>query len=154
MSYVKVTNGALEAYPYTTIKLRRDNPNTSFPKSMSDELLQQWGVYAVSVSDAPDIDARTQTVSQNAEPSLVDDVWTLGWTISSKTAEEIQEYDTAMAAKARSKRNELLSQTDYFALTDVTMDAAMTSYRQALRDITTHANWPYLNDEDWPTKPE
>jgi hypothetical protein len=34
------------------------------------------------------------------------------------------------------------------------MNAAITSYRQALRDITNHANWPNLNDEDWPTKPE
>jgi hypothetical protein len=33
------------------------------------------------------------------------------------------------------------------------MDAAMTSYRQALRDITSHANWPNLTDADWPTKP-
>jgi len=47
----------------------------------------------------------------------------------------------------------LLAETDYFALTDVTMDAPMTTYRQALRDITVHANWPDLADGDWPTKP-
>ena len=27
------------------------------------------------------------------------------------------------------------------------------TYRQALRDITTHSNWPKLEDSDWPTKP-
>jgi len=27
------------------------------------------------------------------------------------------------------------------------------TYRQALRDITTHSNWPNLEDSDWPTKP-
>jgi len=53
----------------------------------------------------------------------------------------------------RTKRNELLAETDYFALSDVTMSAEMTTYRQALRDITTHANWPNLSDSDWPTKP-
>jgi len=53
----------------------------------------------------------------------------------------------------RAKRNTLLAETDYFALTDVTMDAAMTSYRQALRDITDHANFPNLDDADWPAKP-
>jgi hypothetical protein len=26
-------------------------------------------------------------------------------------------------------------------------------YRQALRDITDHVNFPYLADEDWPVKP-
>lgn len=28
-----------------------------------------------------------------------------------------------------------------------------TAYRQALRDITDHVNFPYLNDADWPVKP-
>jgi hypothetical protein len=36
----------------------------------------------------------------------------------------------------RQKRNSLLSQTDYLALSDQTMSAEMTTYRQALRDIT------------------
>jgi len=29
----------------------------------------------------------------------------------------------------------------------------MTTYRQALRDLPTHENWPNLEDADWPTKP-
>jgi len=33
------------------------------------------------------------------------------------------------------------------------MSAEMTTYRQALRDITTHSNWPNLEEGDWPTKP-
>ena len=36
----------------------------------------------------------------------------------------------------RIKRNKLLSETDYLALSDQTMTAEMTAYRQALRDIT------------------
>ena len=36
----------------------------------------------------------------------------------------------------RTKRNNLLAQTDYLALSDQTMSAEMTTYRQALRDIT------------------
>jgi hypothetical protein len=40
------------------------------------------------------------------------------------------------------------------ALTDVTMSAEMAAYRQALRDITTHANFPNLTEEDYPVKPE
>jgi hypothetical protein len=33
------------------------------------------------------------------------------------------------------------------------MSDAQAIYRQALRDITSHSNWPHLSDEDWPTKP-
>jgi len=36
----------------------------------------------------------------------------------------------------RQRRNSLLAQTDYLALSDQTMSAEMTAYRQALRDIT------------------
>ena len=57
------------------------------------------------------------------------------------------------ASENRAKRNSLLAETDYFALTDVTLSAEMTTYRQALRDITSHSNWPNLSDGNWPTKP-
>jgi hypothetical protein len=36
-------------------------------------------------------------------------------------------------------------------LSDVTMSAAMTTYRQALRDITDQEGFPY--SVTWPTKP-
>jgi len=31
--------------------------------------------------------------------------------------------------------------------------AEITAYRQALRDITDHANFPNLQDTDWPETP-
>jgi hypothetical protein len=61
--------------------------------------------------------------------------------------------DAATATANRKKRDELLAETDYLALSDNTLSAEMTTYRQALRDITDHANWPNLSDDDWPTKP-
>ena len=54
----------------------------------------------------------------------------------------------------RNRRNMLLHATDWWASSDRTMTAAQTDYRQALRDITDHADWPNLSDSDWPTKPE
>ncbi len=44
-------------------------------------------------------------------------------------------FDRSME-ELRIKRNKLLAQTDYLALSDQTMTAEMTTYRQALRDIT------------------
>jgi len=59
--------------------------------------------------------------------------------------------------EVRSIRNGLLSDTDWTVLQDSPFTSAQTAdwviYRQALRDITGHANFPYLNDADWPTKP-
>jgi len=61
--------------------------------------------------------------------------------------------DAKVAASNRTKRDGLLAETDWTGMSDVTMTSAMTTYRQALRDITAHANWPNLEDADWPTKP-
>ena len=151
--HVKITNGNVDTYPYNVGQLRRDNPNTSFPKKIPDDMLESYGILPVTFTDMPSIDDRTQKTEQEAAPSLVSGAWTVGWTTSSKTADETAEYDDNVAASNRVKRDGLLAATDYFALTDVTMDSNMTSYRQALRDITSHSNWPNLADGDWPTKP-
>ena len=151
--YVKVANGAVEQFPYTLGNLRRDNPNTSFPKNPSDEMLADWGVYPVSSTDQPSFDVKTQNVSQDDNPTLNGSVWELGWTVTSKTADEITQYDNTIADRNRQARDAKLAETDFYALSDVTMSSEMTTYRQALRDITTHANWPHLNDDVWPTKP-
>ena len=55
----------------------------------------------------------------------------------------------------RQKRNSLLAQTDYLALSDQNMSAEMTAYRQALRDITNGLTT--VADVEavvFPTKPE
>jgi hypothetical protein len=65
--------------------------------------------------------------------------WHNGTTPISKADIEAQftavEFDMAME-DLRAKRNKLLADTDYLALSDNTMSAEMTTYRQALRDIT------------------
>ena len=54
----------------------------------------------------------------------------------------------------RSKRNKLLAETDYFALSDVTMSSAMTTYRQALRDLTSGLDTvEKVEAKEFPTKP-
>lgn len=52
----------------------------------------------------------------------------------------------------RIARDKLLAATDVWALSDRTMTAEQTAYRQALRDITDQAGFP--TDITWPTKPE
>ena len=52
--------------------------------------------------------------------------------------------DATTAEGHRSTRNNKLAETDFYALSDVTMSSAMTTYRQALRDLPTHDNWPNL----------
>jgi len=81
------------------------------------------------------------------------------------TAEEETARDNEEAAWAagegdralvgmRQDRDRLLAETDFYALSDVTMSSDMTTYRQALRDLpagkTTKAD---VDGATWPTKP-
>ena len=52
----------------------------------------------------------------------------------------------------RLDRDQMLAETDWWALSDRTMSAEQTAYRQALRDITAQSGFP--TDITWPTKPE
>ena len=57
-------------------------------------------------------------------------------------------------ANLRQRRNALLAQTDYLALSDNTLSAAMSSYRQSLRDITEGLSTvEQVNSVVFPTKP-
>ena len=61
--------------------------------------------------------------------------------------------DANTATSNRSTRDSKLAETDWHGMSDVTMADNMKTYRQALRDLPTHSNWPNLEDADWPTKP-
>lgn len=56
----------------------------------------------------------------------------------------------------RFERDRLLQESDWTQLSDISssVQSQYAPYRQALRDLTTHPNWPHLNPEDWPVKPE
>ena len=58
--------------------------------------------------------------------------------------------DAELLAEVRATRTRLLSETDYFALSDVTMSSDMTNYREALRDLPATVD---LTDIVYPTKP-
>ena len=47
MLLVKTSNGQVEQFPYTLGDLRRDNPQTSFPKKIGDAILASYGIYHV-----------------------------------------------------------------------------------------------------------
>ena len=77
---------------------------------------------------------------------------------AARDAEEQAWADGAPARRMqqlRDQRNTLLAETDWMGNSDVTMSDAWTTYRQALRDITTQTpSDDTLSNITWPTKPE
>ena len=72
-------------------------------------------------------------------------------------AEEKAWADAAPAralADLRARRNRLLAETDYYALSDVTMSDDMKTYRQNLRDLPAGKDTvAKCENATWPTKP-
>jgi len=58
--------------------------------------------------------------------------------------------DAELTLEVRGTRDRLLAETDFYALSDVTMSSAMTTYRQALRDLPASVD---LTNIVYPTKP-
>ena len=148
---------------------RSANPNTSLPRIWKAATLDALnldpvlrsptatvGQYQTSARDGVEQDSNGNWVEKYVARDMFADTTDEDGVTTTK-AEHEAAYQATLDAKAaeavRKQRDDLISATDYFALTDVTMDADMTSYRQALRDITDHVNFPYLEEADWPVKP-
>jgi hypothetical protein len=78
-------------------------------------------------------------------------------TVAAQTEAYRARVDASAAASVRNQRNQLLAETDWIVIMHTekgtNIPAMVELYRQALRDITNHANFPHLSEEDWPSKP-
>ena len=75
------------------------------------------------------------------------------WVLCTESVSIDWEYDgTNFIPPHRKHRNSLLNETDFHALSDVTMSSEMTTYRQALRDLPAQEGFP--DTITWPIKPE
>lgn len=162
MLFVKLATGQ----PKTKVQLRNENKHMSLPESWTDATLESLGVARVQSVAQPS--ANTTHVPVNDGVEQVDGVWRQKWvmqarfteytdannnviTVQSQADAYQQSLDDAEAAKVRATRDTLLAETDFYALSDVTMSAEMTTYRQALRDVPSQAGFPYTIT--WPEKP-
>ena len=159
-------------------QIRRDNPNMSLPRVWNANVCEALGIDPVLIAPAPAPSGDYKVVVRNGVTQDANNNWVYAWverdmfsdttetvvaedgtesTVTTTKAEHEAAYqaklDAEAAERVRSERDSLLAETDWTGLSDVTMSAEMTTYRQALRDITTHANFPNLADDDWPVKP-
>ena len=143
---------------------RKLNPNISLPRVWNQNVFDTLDVDPVFPGPKPTNVGPYQTVVRDGVIETQGG-WMENWVVrdmfqddedgtkAEKEAAYQAELDEREATGNRSYRNTLLEETDWTALSDVTMSTEMATYRQALRDITAHENWPYIQPDDWPTKP-
>lgn len=150
MFYAKLNqDGTLDRYPYTLTDLRRDNPGTSFPPSITDEVATSFGVVPVTPADQPAYD-HTVDLSRTAQKKS--GKWVEVWISTPASPEEIQQRTANKASEIRAERNRRLADCDWTQLPDAPVDrTTWATYRQALRDVTSQSGFPW--NITWPVEP-
>jgi hypothetical protein len=144
-------------------------PNTGFPAQLTEEIINDFGGDVVFEGPQATGGDRYQ-FSVYAGVEQIDGKWytkyALGPTffdtedengVVTTAAENEVAYkarkDAEQAERIRADRNQRLKDSDWTQVADAPVDkAAWATYRQALRDVTTQAEFPW--NIDWPTQPE
>lgn len=152
--YVLAPNQTVETFPYSIVRLRQDNPTTSFPRDPSDELLAEYNVFPVREVAAPSYDKSSENCNQ-INPTLENGEWVTTWEVTSASSDEIATRLTAKSAEVRDQRNRLLTECDWTVLADSPLSTSKKTewktYRTALRDISAADGFPFTMT--WPTEP-
>ncbi len=142
-------------------------PNMSLPRVWTSNVCDAMNIdpvlaspaattsaYQTSVRDGVEQNSNGNWVEKYVARDMFADTTVDGVTTTKAEHEAAYQatLDATTATSNRSTRDSKLAETDWHGMSDVTMSSEMTTYRQALRDITAHENWPNLEDSDWPTK--
>jgi hypothetical protein len=162
-NYIKLETGEIK----TQGEWRQANKHISLPRVWTATTLTDLGLTAVLAAPKPACTDLQQVigngVTTDANGNTVE-AWSVVDKFSDTTdedgltttkAEHEADYtakkDADAAASVRTQRDDKLKATDWTALSDVTMTAEMTTYRQALRDVPAQAGFP--STITWPTSP-
>jgi hypothetical protein len=143
--HIKLTNGT--PAKYSLGQLRRDNPNTSFPKLIPNELLASYDVYPYTRPAVPEYDSLTHEITDGSFEQVSGE-WSLPYVVQ-------QQENIDAEKNIRSRRDSFLLQSDWIVVKSYergqNIPADWELYRQALRDITEQTGFPY--EVTWPIKP-
>ena len=131
----------------------------SVADALTDLGITEWVLRGEPTTEGEFNDMFRKITGTDANGSAIEssDTDDFGVTWSQITAKQTALDNAAPMKELRRQRDIKLAETDFHGMSDNTMSDAMTTYRQALRDITTQT--PGLDSDGnltgitWPTKP-
>ena len=154
-------------------QVRKLNSNTSLPRVWDANVCYALGIDPVLEAPKPEVTGYTQAV-RNGATQDANGNWVQAWSVvdmfqdytddegvTHTKADQEAAYQADLDAKAaesvRTQRDAKLAESDWMVIksaeTGIALAAEWATYRQALRDITTHANFPNLEEANWPVAP-
>ena len=154
-------------------EVRRMHSNTSLPKVWDANVCSALGIDPVLEAPKPKVTGYTQAV-RNGATQDANGNWVQAWSVvdmfqdytddegvthtkADQEAAYQADLDSKAAESVRTQRDAKLAESDWMVIksaeTGIALAAEWATYRQALRDITTHANFPNLEEANWPVAP-
>tara|TARA_R110000803_G_C11858039_1_gene306758 strand:- start:239 stop:742 length:504 start_codon:yes stop_codon:yes gene_type:complete len=157
---------------FTAGQVKRLHNNVSFSRVV--DTYADLGYSAIQRTPKPVPSSIFKTVRKTAPVQDANGNWVEGYeevdmfsdTVEDGVTTTKAEHETAhtarldadAAASVRTIRDAKLAESDWMVIrsaqTAVAIDSNWVTYRQALRDITEHADFPHIAEEAWPTAPE
>ena len=155
----------------TVSQFKASQPNTSFPKQITTEILDSYGYdpvlngaaatisapYGVSTrSGVEEISGQwfTKFIAGPVFTDTTDDEGKVTTAAENEAAYKAN-IDAQAAASVRTERDKLMHETDWIIVkakeTSTNVPAAIKTYRQELRDLPSASGFPHTMT--WPTKP-
>ena len=127
----------------------KDNDGPSWDQT-TPEVLEALG--ADPVLEGPQAQPTRYQVAFRDGVQEIEGQWFTKYSVADMDAEAIAAKDAEQAKNVRQQRTEKLKDCDWTQLADAPVDkAAWATYRQALRDVTKQAGFPW--DIQWPVAP-
>ena len=162
-NYIKLDTGEIK----TQGEWRSVNKHISLPRVWTATTLTDLGLTAVLAAPKPDCTDLQNVVGNgvttDAKGNTIE-AWSVVARFAKTTAEDGTVTTKAQHEKAhtarlvadketgiRTDRDRRIALTDWTGMSDVTMTADMTTYRQALRDVPAQKGFP--NEVTWPDSP-
>ena len=129
-------------------EFRLRHKHTSFPRIIDEPLQEEFGIDMIF--EGPQKQGPppySYTYRDGIEK--IGDKWYTKYTIGQRDKEPI---DKQQEENIRNRRDQLIKESDWRAVSDRKLEPAWKRYRKALRDITKQEGFPH--DVEWPVDPD
>lgn len=106
-TYAEIYGSTLIQYPYNFASLSAENPFTNYDGNVdfvdifpntNTAVQKGYTLAPVTILAQPAFNPLTQSCTQNAAPTLVGEVWTLGWTVAALSSAQLAVNAAAQVA--------------------------------------------------------
>jgi hypothetical protein len=150
--YIKIGPKGEKIFPYDLFRLKKEFPNTSFPKDMSEELLSTYNIFLVKGPlEGPPEPNKTKKTELSVRQE--NQTWVAFWEEYPLSDAELEFAKTQKETVVRQERDGRLRESDWTQLLDSPVDKTQwATYRESLRQVPQQQGFPWK--VVWPKPPK